>query len=354
MRAQEKEKEGNDAGPVTDVHAADSEHPGEFSDDHDQSSFPETQNLQHLMNGDARTEVHKVATYLQTQNLPFSVANTHDAALDPDSPSFNVDRWINSFLERIAEKGIGSGGTGVAFRNLDVLGPESPLLEQETVWSLLTSPLRLRHTFSPAKKEPRHILNRVDGLLRPREMLLVLGRPGAGCSTLLRTVTGQLHGLSVGESSSIHYDGVSQKRIGKEFRGAAVYNEEVCSVKYRVPDASQVLHLISNCSRSITTSLISLSARHSSLRLRCVFPTVFSEETTEQIPSPIFRESLWPFSVSAIQEIPKWATMIFLVCLVANGSESVSPRCSSQIRWWSPGTKRELTIQSSECLAKTD
>lgn len=39
------------------------------------------------------------------------------------------------------------------------------------------------------------------------EMLLVLGRPGSGCSTLLKTIAGETHGLNISENSHINYQG---------------------------------------------------------------------------------------------------------------------------------------------------
>jgi ATP-binding cassette subfamily G (WHITE) protein 2 (PDR) len=127
----------------------------------------------------------------------------------------------------VSDKGISRKGTGVAFRNLDVFGSGSALQIQDTVGSFATAPLRLGEMFSFGPKEPKHILHRFDGLLRQGEMLIVLGRPGSGCSTLLKTLTGELHGLKVGDKSSVYYKGIPQKQMQKEFRGEAVYNQEV-------------------------------------------------------------------------------------------------------------------------------
>ena len=71
------------------------------------------------------------------------------------------------------------------------------------------------------------ILNGFDGLLQPGELLIVLGRPGSGCSTLLKTMCGELHGLHVEDGSIVHYDGIPQKQMVKEFKGEIAYNQEV-------------------------------------------------------------------------------------------------------------------------------
>lgn len=92
---------------------------------------------------------------------------------------------------------------------------------------MVTAPLRPGEMFSGGRKEPKKILQNFDGLVKSGELLIVLGRPGSGCSTLLKTMTGQLYGLSVDEKSMLSYDGISQKVMMKEFKGETPYNQEV-------------------------------------------------------------------------------------------------------------------------------
>jgi ABC-type multidrug transport system ATPase subunit len=67
------------------------------------------------------------------------------------------------------------------------------------------TPLRLHEFFG--KKAEKVILNNFNGVVKTGEMLVVLGRPGSGCSTLLKTLTGELHGLDVKKDSVTHYNG---------------------------------------------------------------------------------------------------------------------------------------------------
>ena len=48
-----------------------------------------------------------------------------------------------------------------------------------------------------------------EGTIGAGELLIVLGRPGSGCSTFLKTICGETHGLNVNDGSVIHYDGAS-------------------------------------------------------------------------------------------------------------------------------------------------
>ena len=53
------------------------------------------------------------------------------------------------------------------------------------------------------------ILCPMDGLVKSGEMLLVLGKPGSGCSTFLKTISGDTNGFSLAQDSIINYDGTS-------------------------------------------------------------------------------------------------------------------------------------------------
>jgi ABC-type bacteriocin/lantibiotic exporter with double-glycine peptidase domain len=95
---------------------------------------------------------------------------------------------------------------GIIWKNLKVCGSGSAINLQKNVGSLLLSPLRFGEFFS--KGPEKTILNEFDGVLKSGEMLVVLGRPGSGCSTLLKTLMGELHGLDMKSHSEIHYNGM--------------------------------------------------------------------------------------------------------------------------------------------------
>ncbi|KAF4956487.1 hypothetical protein FSARC_11549 [Fusarium sarcochroum] len=184
-----------------------------------------------------RTELVRIATALSRRQSIATGAparvNTlatldEDApALDPSSSEFDLQQWINNFVKTLGEQGITAKKTGVVWKNLNVSGSGAAVQVQDTVASYLTAPLRLGQLFSFGKKEPKHILRSFDGLIKSHELLIVLGRPGSGCSTLLKTICGELQGLSIDDASTIHYNGISQDVMRKEFKGEAIYNQEV-------------------------------------------------------------------------------------------------------------------------------
>jgi ABC-type multidrug transport system ATPase subunit len=58
------------------------------------------------------------------------------------------------------------------------------------------------------QKERRiDILRDFDGLVRKGEMLVVLGPPGSGCTTFLKTIAGDYNGIFMDDNSYFNYQG---------------------------------------------------------------------------------------------------------------------------------------------------
>lgn len=109
------------------------------------------------------------------------------------------------------DNGVIQRRAGVVWKNLKVCGSGSAINLQKNVGSTLLAPLRFRETFG--KGPEKTILNEFDGVLKSGEMLVVLGRPGSGCSTLLKTLMGELHGLDMKSQSEIHYNGMFSEQV---------------------------------------------------------------------------------------------------------------------------------------------
>lgn len=58
-------------------------------------------------------------------------------------------------------------------------------------------------------------------------MLAVLGPPGSGCSTLLRTIAGDTHGFHISDDATLNYQGIRPSEIKTAFHGEAIYTAEV-------------------------------------------------------------------------------------------------------------------------------
>ncbi|KAH0496084.1 hypothetical protein TgHK011_003466 [Trichoderma gracile] len=122
--------------------------------------------------------------------------------------------------------------SGVIFRDLTVKGVGLGASLQPTVGDIfLGLPRKIRNLVragpkaAQAKPPVRELISHFDGCVRPGELLLVLGRPGAGCSTFLKAFCNQRYGFEAVEGD-VTYGGADAKQIAKHFRGEVIYNPE--------------------------------------------------------------------------------------------------------------------------------
>ena len=153
-----------------------------------------------------------------------------DDVLDPNSPEFDSRKWVRAFYgtQRQAFDGRPPNSAGLAFKGLKVFGEKAEAEYQKTVEELVYGPVEIcRRLFGSKKQQRVDILQDLEGVMESGEMLCVLGPPGSGCSTLLKTIAGETYGFQVSDSSTINYQGLGQADIKTAFKGEAIYTAEV-------------------------------------------------------------------------------------------------------------------------------
>lgn len=73
--------------------------------------------------------------------------------------------------------------------------------------------------------EAKHIIQGFHGVVKPGEMLLVLGRPGSGTSTFLRALTNQPRDFT-SITGNVHYSGIPFEEAKGRYRGEIMFNGE--------------------------------------------------------------------------------------------------------------------------------
>lgn len=73
--------------------------------------------------------------------------------------------------------------------------------------------------------ERRDLIHDFTGVVRDGQMMLVLGRPGSGCSTFLKAVTNKRDGYA-SVTGDVSYGGIPAAEQLKRYRGEVNYNEE--------------------------------------------------------------------------------------------------------------------------------
>ncbi|KAK0869314.1 Multidrug resistance protein [Friedmanniomyces endolithicus] len=166
------------------------------------------------------------STWSQVHANPFEAEE--GSALDPHSPNFRARSWVKSMIKlRDAENKLPGRTGGVAFRNLNAHGCGAATDYQKdvgNVWlDLAGLPKKLLGMSKPRRID---ILRDFEGVVESGEMLVVLGPPGSGCSTFLKTMTGETHGFVVDEGSWVNYQGIPPKHMHTYFRGENIYSAE--------------------------------------------------------------------------------------------------------------------------------
>ena len=117
---------------------------------------------------------------------------TRRGTINPDSPAFSTEKFLREMLTRAKEQGLRRRNAGVVFRSLVVLGYGSDFTHQKTVGTMATSITRVLQNIRARRHPPmKTILYSMDGVVKEGEMLLVLGKPGSGATTLLKTIAGE-------------------------------------------------------------------------------------------------------------------------------------------------------------------
>ncbi|KAL3446381.1 ABC-2 type transporter-domain-containing protein [Aspergillus insuetus] len=179
---------------------------------------------------------HRVAQLARTisarsrhshHQLPFEAEK--NGLLDPQSPRFNARAWAKAFynIRYSSDDGVPSRVSGFAFKDVNVAGYGSPVDYQMSVGNALLKLPTLAMQTLRGQKQKIEILRDVDGLLLPGEQLCVLGPPGSGCTTLLKTIAQETYGFEVDPASYINYQGITPKQMSTSFRGEAIYTAEV-------------------------------------------------------------------------------------------------------------------------------
>lgn len=116
---------------------------------------------------------------------PYPISKADDWKLMPEVKMFHQQGQQDNLKDR---------KLGVTWQNLTVKGVSSDATYNENILSqfnVVQSIRDLRH-----KAPLTTILDKSHGCVKPGEMLLVLGRPGSGCTTLLKMLANHREGYA--------------------------------------------------------------------------------------------------------------------------------------------------------------
>ncbi|KAF2739693.1 hypothetical protein EJ04DRAFT_287234 [Polyplosphaeria fusca] len=178
-------------------------------------------------------DLFKVLSRRKTSNL--GRTTTADTATSTDEEQEEINKLMSRMFGRTRQEASEEEKTrhlGVVFKNLTVKGMGVGAALQPSVGDIFLNIPRFIKNFATkgprkaAGKPPvRTIIDNFSGCVKPGEMLLVLGRPGAGCSTFLKILGNQRFGYEDVEGE-VTYGGTDAHEMAKKYRSEVLYNPE--------------------------------------------------------------------------------------------------------------------------------
>lgn len=177
----------------------------ESEDDERNAEAQRSSLVQHL----ARQYTNKSHASGVTGANPFAEhSNNPDSPLNPHGEKFSARAWARNVFELMSNEGHDLRTSGIAFQNLNVFGFGAGTDYQKdvaNVWLGLAN--TARSLLGGSQQKRIDILRDFDGVVNSGEMLVILGPPGSGCSTFLKTIAGEMNGIYVEDDSYFNYQG---------------------------------------------------------------------------------------------------------------------------------------------------
>jgi ATP-binding cassette subfamily G (WHITE) protein 2 (SNQ2) len=164
-------------------------------------------------------------------NKETNVEGAAVADSESEEVPFDLESILRGSKATDEESGIRSKRIGVIWEGLTVTGQGGVTNFVRTFPDAFISFFNVfetaMHIFGVGRKgRDCNILEDFRGVTKPGEMVLVLGRPGSGCTTFLKVIANQRFGYS-SVTGEILYGPFDAETFAKQYRGEAVYNQ-VC------------------------------------------------------------------------------------------------------------------------------
>ncbi|GAA97325.1 uncharacterized protein L969DRAFT_87260 [Mixia osmundae IAM 14324] len=181
------------------------------------------------------TPAERTRSYFDTTNPEFKelrrqisneIDRTTSAMPDPESEDFDLHEFLSKILDKHDASGVKRRTTGLVWADLVVEGVGSGADYGSSLSDLFTGITRIPQTIASIRHPPKKtILQGFSGDLRPGQMMLVLGRPGSGSSSLLKTLANYTDSFTSVQGFRT-YDGVTPEIMEKRFGGELAYLPE--------------------------------------------------------------------------------------------------------------------------------
>lgn len=159
------------------------------------------------------------------------VASQVVKGIDPWKDDFDLTAWVRNKNQLHERHGFRIPPIAITYENMTVYGDPVNKEFIPNVFNPLKEilyPPFVRDLFTKKNNDSvvyKKLINPTNGFVLPGEMTLVLGRPGSGCSSFLRTLAGMVKGLTKIDGD-IRYNGIPQTEFNQNYPSYSAYNSE--------------------------------------------------------------------------------------------------------------------------------
>ncbi|GAV46590.1 hypothetical protein ZYGR_0A01820 [Zygosaccharomyces rouxii] len=183
-------------------------------------------------NGQGSTFTPELASKVESLARTLSKRKSADGKFDlssvDDEDGFDAEKILRHFVKNASSQGIDFRKTGITMEDVSATGLDNSFLEGSTFADIALLPYTIFKFLKGVRhRRMRKIIRNVNAFALPGEMVLVLGRPGSGCSSFLKTAAGVTDQFAGGVEGDIMYDGVPQDTMMKHYRSDVIYNGEL-------------------------------------------------------------------------------------------------------------------------------
>lgn len=160
-----------------------------------------------------------------------TATDLQDQRLNPSCDTFSSSLWVKNLAAIINNNPeyYKPYSLDCIWQNLSAYGETSGIESQA---NLINAPQKIINsvyrTVKPVKKEKSFtILKEMEGCINPGELLVVLGKPGSGCTTLLKSISNNTNGFKITKDTKLSYAGFTPREMKAHYGGEVIYNGEI-------------------------------------------------------------------------------------------------------------------------------
>lgn len=155
-----------------------------------------------------------------------SIPGASDVPLSVNPDDFDLNALLRSIGQRLDAQGAVRKYTGFSLKDVTSWGIDATTAYGPSVSELLRSFVTFPSQIAQLRnKKVRPVIKTTNALVREGELLLVLGRPGSGCTSFLKTIAGEVDQFTKIEGD-ISYSGATQQDMLRKFKADVIYTPE--------------------------------------------------------------------------------------------------------------------------------